>query len=519
METFWNAGAKEKSEGSDILGVRKLHQGKEKKWVSGITTISFRARYLSILPWMLLEFYKYECERGGGKAIYDKERLRNVLRRMEFVVFASSVLGKKWGESANTYGVLGKDLFDMKLKKLMMKGQIHLDFSEGGASYGTYINPCRYFGIIDTSTVGTSGPYRITERGQKITETRNEILKNCVLTGKILEGGIVDRHTFVEEGHFFSVNGLLDNRCKPERDILEEYFFAPFDKGSHESYQRFISTVKWALGHLKNDEYGSSKIIRMNFRNTMNSSQKDVSPVEIAWAEYELLRRVHFSQELLLSSFSDVLNNITRGTVDDVLDEWQMNNDIPMNIRKLINIEKLSLDDTISSFENKIKRDAFLKEPIDVKTIREISASSRAIYALTLMVVCKNQIEELTKNGILTEKHGEFMGYAFASSKKGRTRSIRKVLQELTLRTAIEPHLRNTLRKIGAGLKCSLRFFQENGKFQSTGIKTNPGYSADRLENVLGVISDIGLCERKEGRRFALTSRGTEFLMRKASND
>ncbi|MDE2925585.1 MAG: hypothetical protein OXT71_04220 [Acidobacteriota bacterium] len=65
------------------MGVRRIDQDIELGLVNGITTISPRARYLSILTWSIGEFLVERAEVG-----FDWDRFLTYLRRIEFVTLA-----------------------------------------------------------------------------------------------------------------------------------------------------------------------------------------------------------------------------------------------------------------------------------------------------------------------------------------------------------------------------------------------------------------------------------------------
>jgi hypothetical protein len=87
------------------------------------------------------------------------------------------------------------------------------------------------------------------------------------------------------------------------------------------------------------------------------------------------------------------------------------------------------------------------------------------------------------------------------------------VLTKLLSEVVVERHLQTTLRKMGAGQQCSLRFYPEGRLLLPTNEKTTAGSSNDRLQNVLGVLTDIGVLTRTgEGR--AVTTEGREIYNR-----
>ena len=511
MQTFWNLGEREKINGLDILGLRRLDQNIERQVVAGITTISFRARYLSLLPWILAVFYEAEIKRCGGRAEFDRQRFVNTLRRLEFVVLAASEWGRHHGESGTTYGVLGSSLYSDNLKTLMEAGSKEIPSSKGGGSYGTYIMPCRSFGILDTISVGPEGPARITPRGRDIYKMRKAHLGTSSLTDLILNGGTIRQDSLATEGKYFSVNGLLLPECEGERALLEKAFFTPYLEKSSPIYGHFIATVCWALKSIKERDKSPTDVIRENYRRLVSSLDQPKTEVQSVWLEYELRRRVHFALELLLSSLTDTLIELSGATAGDILSAWEQEINVPPALAILIGAGRPFWKLALSEFMERVSDTAFLNDPIDRVGIRNLSPGIRALYAIVLLIACQRQTKLLRETKQIPDRIHEYMEHAFKVLARNQRSTIREVLRQLLIETVIEPHLRTTYRKMGQGQKCSLRFFPDGDLLRPTGRTMRAGYSGDRLSNVLGMLADLGIVSQSGG-KYSFTERSEMIL-------
>jgi len=147
-----------------------------------------------------------------------------------------------------------------------------------------------------------------------------------------------------------------------------------------------------------------------------------------------------------------------------------------------------------------VPEDLFIDKALPTGDLRQLAAADQALAAFAILTTTARQTKRLRQDGHLDSKPESPGEQALAIIEAADREPFSNLLRKLIELTALA-HLQTTLRKMGAGQKCSLRFFPDGPLLRPTGIRVFPGHSNDRLTNVLRILADVDEL-RRDGSRF-----------------
>ena len=493
MNITWGDELLDISGGLDILGVRATDQAVELALVNGITTVSQRARYLSTLTWALGEFLVNHQSEG-----FNWDRLMHFLRRIEFVVLAATRLDQQIN-GADATGSLGPVQNANHLRRLL-SGQ-PVDFPEqGGAILGTYLGPCRAIGLLVDGVEAI--PYQLTPRGKEIWEIKRKRLEDSPLITAISNGSKISLDLAQKAIPEFSLGSL--STSADEVRCLHHALITPWDLGNEhdqthvdDAYHGITGTIRWIKSLLAAQPNHAAGILAQNYERCTNGSSTD--QIAIRWAEYEYRRRCHFSLELLMAALTQSLRQSEARSISQIVTDWTGTFELSPYMREIWPDSSAVWASSAIAGLASIPDDLFAASSIPTDHLRQLPPDNQALAAVAIITATARQTRNMRVAGHVDQNLAAPGDRAINMVETANSEPFSLLVERLLELTALS-HLRTTLRKMGGGQKCSLRFFPDGPMLRSTGLEMYPGQSNDRLSNVLRILSDLGELRRSDGK-------------------
>jgi hypothetical protein len=496
MDLFWNAGEGKTIGGVDLLGLRQVDQDLEAVWVAGVTTISIRARYLSLLAWVFAEHYERQLASDGGSSVFDWDAFKAIVGRLEFITLAATALRPE----PDTSGALGKRNLSPQLDALKRGESVALDM-EGLALHGTYYGPCRALGLLQDGA-SAQRPIRIPQAGQELSRARSAAGRGARLVDRVFTGGSLHRDDLTAEGHLFDLDGLVIDASAGERAALVGAFRRSPD---------FRATMTWIFRSVAGAPRSPWELVKQNY-DACTAAAPPSGRIELAFAELELRRRVHFALEVLLAAVKRTLSALEVADLPEIVRQWEKTDlgQPDSALAPIVGAATWSFADPLARFVADAGPGSFEKAWIAPRDCWEATPGQQALYALALLVACERQSRGLRTACRIPDRRGA-MEQVFTCLQEGAGRPLPEVLEGLLHEQVVGRHLEVTLGKMGRGLGCSLRFYPEGSSLRPLGADVYGGLSALRLPNVFTMLADLGLLLRDDDWRYALTDTGKQL--------
>lgn len=480
MNVTWGSRLSDETKGLDVLGIRALDQNIEASLTNGITTISIRARYISILTWAIGQYFIDES--AGGRVRHDKEARAVYLNRVRFLVLAATFLDK----GASRTGAVGSDYFADEMAALVAGNTVRLPNSGSLALLGTYFGPASALGLLESRPESSGLPFGLTERGTAMYHKRSKALEGMGLIELLRDGGNLDYEAARAAIPAFSLAQTA--AFAEEVELLREAFSEPWVPGNAlaakrvaEGYQRMADTRTWIDRELSNDPADANHLISRTYdRAVLNGA----TSIELEWASFEWHRRVHFALELLLSAVTRTLRVEGGLSIAQVMEKWASihNLAVPLSAYWMSPSDVAVTAVPPGLFSGGLLRTGEFDGAPEIM----------ALKAFELLVT---QARDAGAIGIMP---GASAGDAATAARaiqlvESGVGTLTDVMLTICDECVAQRHIQNTMRKMGNQQGCSLRFYPDGPVLVPTEIDFSPGYSGSRLQNTMRILADLGL--------------------------
>jgi hypothetical protein len=462
------------------MGIRTLDQNIEASLTNGITTISIRARYISILAWAIGQYFVDES--AGGRTRYDKDAFSVYINRVRFMVLAATFVDR----AASHTGAMGSDYYVAEMAALLAGDAVQLPDTGNLAVLGTYFGPATALGLVEARPESSGLPFGLTARGTAMYHERNTALEGTGLIELLRDGGELEYETARAAIPAFSLARTSEFGREAEllREALKEVWVPGNSLAARrvaEAYQRMTDTRAWLDRELESEPASANELIVRNYdRAVLNGA----SGIELEWASFEWHRRVHFALELLLAAVTKTLLNEGSMSITRVVATWSS---------ARIASEPLTVhwNSPVGVAVDLVPPGKFmggLLRPGEFQLDPEI----QALRAFEILVT---QARDAQAIGV--SPGGSNGSTAPAARAIEILRSGGGTLAEVLLvicdECVAQRHIANTMRKMGNQQDCSLRFYPDGPVLVPTDIDFSPNYSGSRLQNTMRILADLGM--------------------------
>jgi hypothetical protein len=412
MDLFWNAGEGETIGGVDLLGLRQVDQDLEGAWVAGVTTVSIRARYLSLLVWVFAEYYERQLASGRGSSVFDWSAFKAIVGRLEFITLAATVLSP----TPDTSGALGKRNLSPQIDLLRSGKSVALDM-EALALHGTYLGPCRAVGLLQDAP-SAQRPIQVPPAGQALHRARSAAARGARLVDRVFTGGSLHRDDFVAEGHLFDLNGLMTDASAGERASLTAAFRRSPD---------FRETMAWIFRSVADAPRSPWELVKENY-------DACTAAASAARADRAGVRRARAPAARALRPRGAPRRGEARPcprsrwpTSPTIVRQWEnvRLSQPDSSLAQVVGCDAWSFAEPLATFVADAGPGSFEKAWIEPSACWEVTPGQQALYALALLVACERQSRGLRAAGLIPDRRGA-MEQVFARLDEGAGRPLRR---------------------------------------------------------------------------------------------